>query len=67
MADIMLSKIRDANPDEYKLQNEPGECVKQMKNILGKYDSKVASSKDELDYVAPLDDPAAGGTKKQKL
>jgi hypothetical protein len=67
MADIVLCKTRDANPDEYKLQKEPGESVKQMKNILGKYGSKAATSKDDLDSASPLDEPAAGASKKRKV
>jgi hypothetical protein len=38
-----------------------------MKNILGKYGSKAATSKDDLDSASPLDEPAAGASKKRKV
>lgn len=66
MADVMTRKIRNANPDEYKLHKESGDYAKEMRKILMKGDSEVGSSKDESETGASLGDPAAC-SKKRKL
>jgi hypothetical protein len=77
VGNFVQKRIRDATPDEYKLQKTNEDYVKEMKKIMGK-DHAEAGGSSEAKVVAarPKDaaEPAgssapseAGGSKKRKI